>query len=68
MARHDPWKAMPHIPAKQEVLKTMGESKDFRNPFRLPSMGGGWPNTERNREHEKMLGTATEWSRKGRPI
>lgn len=62
------WNKMPVRMSKQDVLKTMGESKDFRNPFRLPEMGDNWPNTERVKDHEKMLGTATEWSKKGRPI
>jgi hypothetical protein len=42
--------------SREAILKTIGESKDFRNPFRLPEMGDGWPKTERVKDHAKILG------------
>jgi hypothetical protein len=60
---------------QQDILGTLGESKDFRNPFRLPEMGdNGWPKTERVREHRKILGHEVgpgheiNLSKKGNPI
>jgi hypothetical protein len=41
---------------KQDILGTLGESKDFRNPFRLPEMGDGWPRTDRTKDYRKILG------------
>ena len=62
------WRDMPASVSKERVLKTLGNSKDYRNPLRLEEMGKSWPNSERNKDYERMLGTATEWSKKGRPI
>ena len=62
------WRDMPAEVSKQRVLKTLGDSKDYRNPLRLQEMGKTWPDSERNRDYGKALSTATEWSKKGRPI
>jgi len=68
------WGNMPGPIPEKDILGTLGESKDFRNPFRLPEMGDGWPRTERTREYRKILGHEqgpgheVDLSKKGNPI
>jgi hypothetical protein len=63
-----PWESMPHTYNQKHVHSTLGESSQFRNPFRLPEMGKEWPKTERIREYGKILGGPDELVRKGEPI
>jgi hypothetical protein len=68
MARESHWRNMPRSFSKREVLDSLGESKHWRNPFRIPEMEKGWPHTGRAGDYEKILSTDTEMSRKGKPI
>jgi len=55
---------------RKEVLDSFGESARWRNPVRLHFMNDRWPapQDDRDRAYEKMMGTQTEWSRKGKPL
>jgi hypothetical protein len=48
MARHDPWREMPRNPSRREVLGTLGESTNWRNPVRIPQFGNDYRNAVRN--------------------
>jgi hypothetical protein len=60
----------PKAMTREQILDTFGESSRWRNPVRLPFMNDRWPKPQddRDRAYEKMMSTATEWSRKGRPL
>ena len=62
----------PKAMSREEVLKTFnGDGADkWRNPYAIDGVTGGWPRPqgERAKRYERMMGTQTEWSRKGRPI
>jgi hypothetical protein len=72
MARESHWRNMPHSFSRREVLDTLGEDgmTRWRNPFRTPEIRNGYPTPTdtRAKSYEEILGTATEMSRKGRPI
>ena len=62
------WKPKPI--SREAVLESFGEdSGKWRNPVRIATATGSWPKPQddRARAYEKILGTSSTWSEKGRP-
>lgn len=56
--------------SQREVIKSLGNSRRFRNPFRV-DLKDGFPKAldERQKEHERMFGTQDKgFAEKGKPI
>lgn len=55
--------------AQKDVIDTIGESKRFRNPFRV-ELDGSFPrkHDQRRADHRDNIGMETELRKKGRPI
>lgn len=54
---------------QREVIDTVGESRRFRNPFRV-ELDGSFPkkHDQRRSDQRDIIGMETELRKKGRPI